>query len=138
MLKHSDEQKYIHSAANAYKNMGDYLNELGLESQTYFAYEKALEYYIRVFTTKEEKEIIINLCDELLNIKEEKDKLDLYLVEDRYCYELLKYYGEDEKIISKRQFISEKIKELNNNLTSNEDDLSDDELINIVNSVFDD
>ena len=81
---------------------------------------------------------VIYLCDVLSKEANEEDMLGFYSVKLRCYYKLIKDNPNDEKLISQRNFIQLKFEELWSQLKEKEEkDLIDDDLEELVKSVFD-
>ena len=128
-------------AARSYKLEGDCALQIGLHKDANKAYEKSFDYYMKCVAQKEDILDVIYLCDVLSKEANEEDTLGFYSVKLRCYYMLIKDNPNDEKLISQRNFIQLKYKELWSQLKEKEEkeekDLTDDELEELVKSVFD-
>ena len=125
-------------AARSYKLEGDYAFQIGLHKDANKAYEKSFDYYMKCVAQKEDILDVIYLCDVLSKEASEEDMLGFYSVKLRCYYKLIKENPNDEKLISQRNFIQLKYEELWSQLKEKEEkDLTDDDLEELVKSVFD-
>ena len=124
-------------AARSYKLEGDYATQIGLYNDANNAYEKSFDYYMQCVIQKDDALDVIYLCEVLIKGASDEDKLGYYNVKLR-CYDkLLKDNPNDEKLNSQRDYTQLKYNQLWSLLKEKEEkDLVDDDLEEIVKSVF--
>ena len=138
VAEYSEEQSNYRNAAKAYKLHGDCAGEMGLNFVKCKSYYKSLEYYVGIiYKTDQEKEIVISICDYLLNENYNKDETkEMLLVQSRYVMQLLKKFPNDEKLQTKLKSINEEIYKLNQISKVQEEDFDDEIYRKIVEEVF--
>lgn len=138
VAEYSEEQSNYRNAAKAYKLHGDCAGEMGLNLVKCKSYYKSLEYYVGIiYKTDQEKEIVISICDYLLNENYNKDETkEMLLVQSRYVMQLLKKFPNDEKLQTKLKSINEEIYKLNQISKEQEEDFDDEIYRKIVEEVF--